>query len=263
MVGAMIQVVCPSCGHAMPLPRTLARRRVLCPSCRQSIEVPVPPELEEGDSLDADVGVVHAPPGAADYVPTTAPRAKLTIKSGHSIDGDSLVCASCGFALQREAVWCPNCGLNQETGEHAQTVARQQKKYGRWIGGGLFVLLAIGLVWGAIHLMGRAPEGPPPPSPEELARLHEETIQTLRAEFDAKSPMWKVEETVELRLASGRIVRGVIKDLRNTFLRIMSEDPVQSEDFSFDQLDKASRLRVDALFRARCLEEEARLRSEF
>jgi hypothetical protein len=248
----------------MPMPRTLAGRRVLCPSCHQSVEVLAPSATGEDGEFVVDGRVGQPAPAAADFVSATAPRAKLSIKTGHSIDGDSLVCTSCGFALQRDAVWCPNCGLNQETGLYAQNVERRQIKYGRWVGGGLGALLAIGVVWGAIYFMGdRAPEAPPPPTPEEVARRHEETVQELRAELDAKSPMWKVEETVELRLASGRIRRGVLKDLRNTFLRLLPEDATVPEDVSFDQLDKDTRMRVDAPFRARCLEAEALIRNEF
>lgn len=93
----------------------------------------------------------------------------------------------------------------------------------------------------------QAPEPAPEINWEEVAAQQRNRIQL---ELDRRTPMFQVDESVELRLANGFIRRGIFRGASGGEIQL-EEEGQGIQKIAFGQLDRNTRLRVDDDYRER------------
>jgi len=101
-----------------------------------------------------------------------------------------------------------------------------------------------------------APVEPAGPTPEELAQMEAERRLQLTEQLDQNQPLYRPGEEVELRKANGLVLRGKIKAASATGISIVSEEG--EVQVPFVEMDHASRVRCDTVFREKLIEFKVR-----
>ena len=178
-------------------------------------------------------------------------------------------CPSCGETIARDASACIHCGYNLATGARTRSCNCRNARRS-WL-----ILAAVALAAGAtsIWLRPKTPGSTPAPAPEpaapapaaEAAAPAEATAPAeadfaarkaaaamdFRAELDAREPLFKINDNVELRRKNGIVDKGILTDIRGTGAARMAllATPVGEIGVPMNTLDSPSRRRVDSLYR--------------
>ncbi len=172
-------------------------------------------------------------------------------------------CPSCGETIARDASACIHCGYNLATGARTRSCNCRNARRS-WL-----ILAAVALAAGAtsVWLRPKAPGSTPAPAPEpaapapvaaaaapaeaDFAARKAAAALEFRAALDAREPLFKLNDNVELRRKNGIVDKGILTDIRGTGAARMAllATPVGEIGVPMNTLDSPSRRRVDSLYR--------------
>ena len=175
-------------------------------------------------------------------------------------------CPSCGETIARDASACIHCGYNLATGEKARTRTGHGKRR-FWLAlAAAFFAAAVATFW----LRPPRPAAPPPASapapepavsspaagpaaknPDDFSARKAAAVMDFRKEMDAREPLFKMNDSIELRRKNGIVDKGILTDIRGTGAARVAllATPVGEIGVPLNTLDSASRRRVDPLYR--------------
>lgn len=222
--------LCEHCGHSFTHAVVQGGRFVRCPVC------------------DGEVPVQRAPGEA---------EPELRVRRDRTVEGKAL-CPGCREALEPGIDPCPYCGFEFNPAEQGHRRRKRRprpnvpspRRWPKLVPALVVLLAAAGLVW--LRHADRDPEMPGRATEERVA----EARAHIAAALDAAHPMVDVGDQVSLRDRTDRMIDGRLAARDPSRLMIETETgPVRVD---VERLAPASRILVDAAFRAEEIERRAR-----
>ncbi len=233
---------CENCGHVLADRLTADGR---CPVC----DAPAAPRLGHA----ADGGAVAEP---------------LRVKRGVTVDGASRKCPSCDMTLPLDQPVCPRCGLDEGTGQFVQEVEGRRRRRRQNLLWAVAVAAALAAAYGGWRALRRPAGTPPaePAAPEPAAVSAEEDLvrrlaAELRADLDARHPLFQPGDALAVELVSGRWLRGRFEGLSaGGGVRVEVRGGIY--EVPVTDVLPPWRLRIDPAFREREVQARARKQAE-
>ncbi len=270
-----ITVICHRCRHQQAVDDAFIGQTLYCPVCNSAMRI-APADMEEppqaGPAPPPPAPLFEAAPSPSP--PPSPERAKLRLASDRPVSGAGRLCPKCGWTMAEGDVVCGACGWNVRLGRSMADVARRREAARRLVGALTTLLVFVGagwIVWKAgppkwlaaawTWIEETEPTGASAPEPSPLPEPTPEMIEAARrglaAALDARYPVVADGAAVELKLRTGRILRGRFAAGSDGRFSLAS-DFGPPEVHAFEDLDEGSRLRCDPAYRAERLEQEAR-----